>query len=332
MSQPQDPKRWKDGDADTPSQFSEALAAEAASVPDAATLARVLNGIAMDLGRPELQSAFESQSQTQAASQTQPRTSSQPHLQSQPLTSQPRLPAANGTVVTAFKFGSFKIGVGVLALAIGAGAYLALRSEPNAQSARPLAAVTPVRSGAPPNGARAAVLSAPTAPAGATPRTESPSAPATHAPSSAAAGTNPSASSISPAALPKSPAPAESHRSAASISPAPSSEPAAVAALQPHGRPISDVPPADPSAELALLERAQRALSTDARLALQLADQHRREYAHGTFAQEREMLAIDALLRLGERAAAERRARAFVRAFPASSHRTRLEDLLRSAP
>ena len=86
----------------------------------------------------------------------------------------------------------------------------------------------------------------------------------------------------------------------------------------------------DPVAEVALLERAQRSLDVEPREAVAITAEHRKAFPRGALVQEREMLAIDALLRLGDRAAAERRARAFERAFPSSSHRARLADLLSS--
>jgi hypothetical protein len=88
----------------------------------------------------------------------------------------------------------------------------------------------------------------------------------------------------------------------------------------------------DPVAELALLERAQHVLRSDPAAALALAEQHRTQFSRGTLAQEREVLAVEALLRLGRRSAAGQRARAFERRYPESSHLVRVHDLLRSTP
>jgi hypothetical protein len=84
----------------------------------------------------------------------------------------------------------------------------------------------------------------------------------------------------------------------------------------------------DPAAELALLERAQQALRGDPRRALELAESHRAQFPRGQFAQEREMLAIEALLGLDRGPAAQRRAALFARRHPQSSHLPRLRDLL----
>ena len=54
----------------------------------------------------------------------------------------------------------------------------------------------------------------------------------------------------------------------------------------------------------------------------------RRYIAHGTFEQEREVLAIEALVRLGRGAEARARASAFTSAFPQSAHRRRIAVLL----
>jgi hypothetical protein len=85
---------------------------------------------------------------------------------------------------------------------------------------------------------------------------------------------------------------------------------------------------ADPLAELVLLDRARRVMAKDPARALALAGEHARDYAAGQFAEERELLAIEALARLGRRAAAERRAQAFRRTHSHSVHEHRLEVIL----
>jgi outer membrane protein assembly factor BamD (BamD/ComL family) len=62
--------------------------------------------------------------------------------------------------------------------------------------------------------------------------------------------------------------------------------------------------------------------------ALRALEEHRARFPQGTFAQEREVLAIEALVRLGRRAEAEARAAAFARQFPGSAHRRRIAVLL----
>lgn len=88
----------------------------------------------------------------------------------------------------------------------------------------------------------------------------------------------------------------------------------------------------DATAELALLERAQRALRDTPSATLALTEQHRARFGRGQFEQEREILAIEALLRLGRVADAKQRGRSFAQRHPSSSHLPHLEDLLRSTP
>jgi hypothetical protein len=83
-----------------------------------------------------------------------------------------------------------------------------------------------------------------------------------------------------------------------------------------------------PERELELLERAQAALDADPGTTLSLAGEHLRDHRDGVFAQERELLAIEALLKLRQRARAVERAHAFVQRFPASPHGRRVRALL----
>jgi outer membrane protein assembly factor BamD (BamD/ComL family) len=77
-----------------------------------------------------------------------------------------------------------------------------------------------------------------------------------------------------------------------------------------------------------LLESAQDALASSPESALSLAERHATRFPHGSLAQEREVIAIEALLRLGRGDAARVRADRFYRAFPRSAHRARIENLL----
>jgi hypothetical protein len=90
-------------------------------------------------------------------------------------------------------------------------------------------------------------------------------------------------------------------------------------------RPISPLAHGD---ELALLARAQAALATNPGAALELVATHARAFRGGTLAQEREVIAIDALSRLGRKAEATARARRFHRLFPASAHGRRVEVIV----
>lgn len=87
----------------------------------------------------------------------------------------------------------------------------------------------------------------------------------------------------------------------------------------------------NPEAELALLQRAHAALSASPVEALALTDQHRLQYASGLFAQEREVIAIEALLALSRKPAAILRARAFLAKYPLSPHARRVRPLLERA-
>jgi hypothetical protein len=106
------------------------------------------------------------------------------------------------------------------------------------------------------------------------------------------------------------------------------------AASKPRATPATDTtanapaPSPVPERELVLLQRSQSALDRDPSAALSLAEQHARDYPHGVFAQEREILAIEALLKLKQRPAALTRAEQFLRHHPESPHSTRVRALL----
>jgi hypothetical protein len=89
--------------------------------------------------------------------------------------------------------------------------------------------------------------------------------------------------------------------------------------------------PADPAAELALLQRARRVLEANPARALALAEEHAVTYRRGVLVEERELLAVEALVRLGRTAQAQQRARNFSRAYPHSVHHTRLGVILKRA-
>jgi hypothetical protein len=117
--------------------------------------------------------------------------------------------------------------------------------------------------------------------------------------------TPPASSAPDPLGAPSSAAPASSHVSAAAPT-APRREPS----------------------EIELLGHAQDELASDPAATLDFAARHARRYPRGALAQEREVLAIDALLRLGRRADAEERAARFDASFPGSPHRRRIDVLL----
>lgn len=85
---------------------------------------------------------------------------------------------------------------------------------------------------------------------------------------------------------------------------------------------------ADAPSELELLRGARLALKSSPAEALRLAEQHRSSYAAGKLSQERELIAISALVALGRRTAALARAASFERAFPTSPYRKQIGELL----
>jgi hypothetical protein len=72
--------------------------------------------------------------------------------------------------------------------------------------------------------------------------------------------------------------------------------------------------------EATILERARADLAANPAHALALTSEHAKLFPHGVLAQEREVIAIAALRRLGRTAAAEWRAEAFDRSYPHSAH------------
>ena len=79
--------------------------------------------------------------------------------------------------------------------------------------------------------------------------------------------------------------------------------------------------------EIALLARAHDALRSDPARSLTLCREHETRFAAGHFAQEREAVAIEALVYLGRKGEATRRWTEFQRRYPSSSHRVHLESL-----
>ncbi|MBX3216391.1 MAG: hypothetical protein KF850_30410, partial [Labilithrix sp.] len=83
-----------------------------------------------------------------------------------------------------------------------------------------------------------------------------------------------------------------------------------------------------PEAEVRLLERAQDALRARPAEALALADEHARRFPQGMLAQEREVIAIEALVKTGRASEANARASRFKARFPGSSHARRIDALV----
>ena len=81
--------------------------------------------------------------------------------------------------------------------------------------------------------------------------------------------------------------------------------------------------------EAALLASAREALGAgNARRALSILDDARVKHPAGALLQEREVVAIEALAQAGDKAAAGRRAEAFLRSFPGSPHASHVRSFL----
>lgn len=91
-------------------------------------------------------------------------------------------------------------------------------------------------------------------------------------------------------------------------------------------------PPPDPARELALIRDAQAALRSSPSRALELTEEHRRTFGSGPLSQEREVIAIDALVRMGSMDAARRRADGFRARYPSSAYVRRIDVLVPPAP
>jgi hypothetical protein len=82
------------------------------------------------------------------------------------------------------------------------------------------------------------------------------------------------------------------------------------------------------TAELELLKRAKAYARSNPARALVLVAEHERRFSDGVLVQEREVIAIEALLAAGPRERGELRAARFFERFPGSVHRRRIEALL----
>lgn len=99
-------------------------------------------------------------------------------------------------------------------------------------------------------------------------------------------------------------------------------------ARQAAGDPASQPDEPSTDTEFSLLEQAQRALRSDPQRALELTVRDAKRHPSGALAQEREVIAIEALAKLGRIDEARARARVFFQAFPGSAHGPRVAALL----
>jgi hypothetical protein len=88
------------------------------------------------------------------------------------------------------------------------------------------------------------------------------------------------------------------------------------------------IEPSEPVAELALLKAARARARSEPARALELCVEHEQRFARGAFVQEREVIAIEALLASGRRGEAEQRAARFLERFAESAHARRVRALL----
>jgi hypothetical protein len=80
--------------------------------------------------------------------------------------------------------------------------------------------------------------------------------------------------------------------------------------------------------EYRLLRSARQALAVDSAKALDLTQEHVRRFPHGMLTQEREAIAVEALVQLGRPVQAKTRGQAFLAAYPVSPYRSRVEHAL----
>jgi outer membrane protein assembly factor BamD (BamD/ComL family) len=79
---------------------------------------------------------------------------------------------------------------------------------------------------------------------------------------------------------------------------------------------------------MTLLDEAQKTLSSDPAKALSLCDKDAAANPRGSMAQEREVIAIDALMRLKREPEARTRAERFHASWPDSAHGRRVDALV----
>jgi hypothetical protein len=86
--------------------------------------------------------------------------------------------------------------------------------------------------------------------------------------------------------------------------------------------------PKSGESEIALLRDARATLAVDPAEALAITERHRSAYPRGSLGQEREIIAITALVKLGRTDAAQKRAEQFREAHPTSAYLVQLERIL----
>lgn len=125
-------------------------------------------------------------------------------------------------------------------------------------------------------------------------------------------------------AAPQKPAPPPALVAPPPPAPEPAAEPSAPAAepSDVEGPTSAPLKPAAPKLdEAGLLERARRELRANPSAALAISNEHLQRFPGGALAEEREVIAIKALRKLGRSAEADRRAAAFAARYPDSAHK-----------
>ena len=101
-------------------------------------------------------------------------------------------------------------------------------------------------------------------------------------------------------------------------------EPSASAAPEP----VKPAPTASKGpSEAELLRRAQQLVQTNPAQALALTREHQRRFPNGALSQEREVIAIEALKKLGNEKAAKEKSGEFEKSYPGSAHIPKVETL-----
>jgi hypothetical protein len=142
-----------------------------------------------------------------------------------------------------------------------------------------------------------------------------PSPPPSSTSASASASASAAVAPVPPAAAPEPPSLPEPRRA-----------PAASAA---HVAPAAASSSEDALAgETKLLNRAHAAMATDPRQAYAFASEHAKRYPRGQLAAERELILVQALVKLGRAREAEARGRALRKSAPSSIYGERLDTIL----
>jgi hypothetical protein len=157
-----------------------------------------------------------------------------------------------------------------------------------------------------------------------------PAGPARPLASEAAPAVPAPAATAAPSAEPETLMPASADASLEPVAPDLTARPPAASPHLKAGRAPAGKPPphVDAAGELELLTRARRALGSAPERSLALVAEHARTYHEGTFAQERELLGIEALVKLQRMDEARLRAARFARRYPRSAHLPRLDVLV----